>query len=193
MIALVGELFPLLGIVAAVLGAWFIHRIAERVRAERRGDATPDLGPAGTSQLVGQSCSVCGERIATLLDGAFCPDCDEPVHARCEEEHGCFREWSEVDREIEDEGQEAEEEAPKTREGAKEREWVGIRNPGLMWGLWYLFLGIPLLALAAAGFVFSWIHGKGTFVSQAFLGGLTALGLILILRGIDNLRWMRDR
>lgn len=34
-------------------------------------------------QLVGQSCSVCGERIGNTFESAFCEKCANPVHHRC--------------------------------------------------------------------------------------------------------------
>ena len=35
------------------------------------------------AQLVGQMCVVCRERIGSVLDSRFCPDCGCPVHAVC--------------------------------------------------------------------------------------------------------------
>lgn len=34
-------------------------------------------------QLVGLPCSICGERIGSVLDAAFCSACEYPVHNRC--------------------------------------------------------------------------------------------------------------
>jgi hypothetical protein len=35
------------------------------------------------AQLVGQTCVLCAGRIASILDGRFCPACGSPVHDRC--------------------------------------------------------------------------------------------------------------
>lgn len=35
------------------------------------------------AQLVGQNCVRCHERISSILDGRFCPECRSPVHDRC--------------------------------------------------------------------------------------------------------------
>jgi uncharacterized protein (TIGR03382 family) len=34
-------------------------------------------------QLVGSACSICGQRIGSVLDGAFCPVCKLPYHHQC--------------------------------------------------------------------------------------------------------------
>lgn len=34
-------------------------------------------------QLVGRKCTICRERIPSELDGAFCPQCGNPVHHEC--------------------------------------------------------------------------------------------------------------
>lgn len=35
------------------------------------------------AQLVGQSCSICGERIGNTFESAFCEKCRHPVHNHC--------------------------------------------------------------------------------------------------------------
>jgi len=68
-------------------------------------------------------------------------------------------------------------------------EWVGLRNPGLLWGLWYLCLGAPLLAIGVFAIVVPLIRLR----APPFLaGGLVAPGIFLTARGINNLRWMRE-
>ena len=35
------------------------------------------------AQLVNSACRICGQRIASVLDGEFCASCDSPIHCRC--------------------------------------------------------------------------------------------------------------
>lgn len=45
------------------------------------------------AQLVGCNCVLCGERIASELDGRFCNQCGQPVHTRCIRSPSPFAEY----------------------------------------------------------------------------------------------------
>jgi hypothetical protein len=100
MIALDGAEISGIVIAAGLVLAWFVHRGLSRTDP---GDAPRSvagdfaISPPGKglryTRILGQRCSVCGERIEQARAADTCLDCDLPYHLACEEDHRCHQEW----------------------------------------------------------------------------------------------------
>jgi hypothetical protein len=56
---------------------------ADSVSAWRAVQGEVDLRESGMPQLVGSPCTLCEQRIGSVLEGAFCDSCGRPYHYEC--------------------------------------------------------------------------------------------------------------
>jgi hypothetical protein len=85
---LVNPMLLLAGIVCALLGAGMgllLGALAGHFLDRSLGDPSMKSNAAlsATRQIVGESCCLCGKRIASILEGNFCLGCGKPGHHQC--------------------------------------------------------------------------------------------------------------
>ena len=100
MIALSGAEISAIVIAVGLLATLYVSRAANgagRADPPRSGADDLALSPPGKglryTRILGQRCSVCGERIEQARAADTCLDCELPYHLVCEEDHRCHQEW----------------------------------------------------------------------------------------------------
>lgn len=126
------------------------------------------------SQLVGQECTRCAERIKTVHDGTLCTACGCPIHVKCMTPRGSGCGACGTDVEV----AAAYRKNAAARNEARDRE---LRSHHRGWGLAYILCGIGLIAAAVAVLAFS------AFRVRVAMWGAAFAGLALIGRGVSRL------
>jgi hypothetical protein len=143
------------------------------------------------AQVVGTSCALCGQRIGSIIEGGFCPDCGAPVHNHCaasparrEGPEACPSCGADRSALLADEEARQEE---ALREEPRVRPIIGFYT--ILLGLFFVVTGI-FFSFLFTGLVVG--AGVGRLVVAT---GLIGVGLGIVLRGIFLLhpsagRWL---